>query len=45
MINQITTHQAVAAVTAAAQAFSFSFNIAEAHSFLSIIIIQQAQNT
>ena len=45
MINQMTTCQAVAAAAAAAQVFNFSFNIAEAHSFLSIIIIQQAQSS
>ena len=45
MADQMTTHQAVAAAAAAAQAPDFSFNVAEAHSSLSIITIQQAQSS
>ena len=45
MTDQMTTCQAVAAVAAAVQVPDFSFNVAGAHSFLSIIIIQQAQST
>ena len=43
MVDQMTTCQSAAA--AAAQTNSFSFNVAGAHSFLPIIIIQQAQST
>ena len=39
------THWFAAVIAAAAQALSSSFNIAETHFFLSIIIIQQAQST
>ena len=45
MINQMITCQAVAAVITAVQASDFSFNIAEAHSSLFIITIQQAQSS
>ena len=45
MINQIITHQAVAVAAVTAQVFNFSFNVAGAHSSLSIITIQQAQSS
>ena len=45
MIDQMTTYQAVAAAAAAVQVSDFSFNIAEAHSSLFIITIQQAQSS
>ena len=45
MTDQMITHQAVAVITAAAQALSFSFNVTDAHSFLSIITIQQAESS
>ena len=45
MVDQMTTCQAVAAAAAAAQASDFSFNVAEAHSSLSIITIQQVQSS
>ena len=45
MTNQITTCQAVAVTVTAVQVSDFSFNVAEAHSSLSIIIIQQAQSS
>ena len=45
MINQMTTCQIVAVIITVVQAFSFSFNIAEAHSSLFIITIQQVQSS
>ena len=45
MTDQMITHQAVAAAAATAQFSDFSFNVAEAHSSLSIITIQQVQSS
>ena len=42
MTDQMIIYQVIAAAAAAAQVSDFLFNIAEAHSSLFIIIIQQA---
>ena len=45
MTDQMITYQAIAVTVITVQASDFSFNVAEAHSFLFIIIIQQAQSS